>query len=256
MAMLEKKGQPNNQYALQAILGDKYKTLTPEQIQMVTKAAPINQFLPKGKTWEQYTPEQIQKMTSSIAVSNFLPAPKGNPVSLMPQVNAAPGTPNKSITTEPTQTQGGFDLGGMLGGIGNALSNPALLSMAVGTGLGLASGQLSPIQSLGAGAMGAQGILNQTREDDRLNAELQAKILAAKGFGTGVAPLSEYIEKAKKLYPNARPDQLTGLAQGLLEQDTTGKAINVQQTRSVFGKLGSGFLGTGIGGLTGVERVQ
>lgn len=175
-----------------------------------------------------------------------------------PQANAVEG-PVRGPQPQPTQ-QGGFDLGGMLGGIaggiGNALSNPALLSMAVGTGLGLASGQLSPIQSLGAGAMGAQGILNQTREDDRLNAELQAKILAAKGFGTGVAPLSEYIEKAKKLYPNARPDQLTGLAQGLLEQDTTGKAINVQQTRSVFGKLGSGFLGTGIGGLTGVERVQ
>lgn len=184
-----------------------------------------------------------------------------NPVSLFPSANAAPGTPNKSVTTAPAQPQG-FDLGGMLGGIaggiGNALSNPALLSMAVGTGLGLASGQLSPIQSLGAGAQGAQGILNQQREDDRINAELQAKILASKGFGTGTKPISEYLEMARKLYPNARPDQLTGLAQGLAQQDLTGTPVNVKQTRSLFGgKIGTGFLGTGqLGGITGVERTQ
>lgn len=208
------------------------------------------------KQKQALTPQQQALMTFGGGQAVGFDQPEG-PQSFFPSLNATEG-PVRGPQPQPTQ-QGGFDLGGMLGGVGKFFGeNPALLAGVVGTGLGLASGQLSPIQSLGAGAQGAQGILNQQREDDRINAELQAKILASKGFGTGTKPISEYLEMARKLYPNARPDQLTGLAQGLAQQDLTGTPVNVKQTRSLFGgKIGTGFLGTGqLGGITGVERTQ
>jgi hypothetical protein len=140
-----------------------------------------------------------------------------NPVSLFPSANAAPGTPNKSVTTGPAQPQGGFDLGGMLGGIaggiGNALKDPALLSMAVGTGLGLASGQLSPIQSLGAGAQGAQGILNQQREDELALRNKMWQMQLAKAQGGQPTSIDDLIKQGQTL--GYKGDDLTNYVQGI-----------------------------------------
>lgn len=139
-----------------------------------------------------------------------------NPVSLFPSANAAPGTPNKSVTTAPAQPQG-FDLGGMLGGIaggiGNALKDPALLSMAVGTGLGLASGQLSPIQSLGAGAQGAQGILNQQREDELALRNKLWQMQLAKAQGGQPTSIDDLIKQGQTL--GYKGDDLTNYVQGI-----------------------------------------
>jgi hypothetical protein len=150
-----------------------------------------------------------------------------NPVSLFPSANAAPGTPNKSVTTGPAQPQGGFDLGGMLGGIaggiGNALKDPALLSMAVGTGLGLASGQLSPIQSLGAGAQGAQGILNQQREDELALRNKMWQMQLAKAQGGQQPSVDDLIKQGQAL--GYKGDDLTNYTQGILSQKQTGKVF-------------------------------
>ena len=160
-----------------------------------------------------------------------------NPVSLFPSANAAPGTPNKSVTTAPAQPQG-FDLGGMLGGIaggiGNALKDPALLSMAVGTGLGLASGQLSPIQSLGAGA---QGILNQQREDELAlrNKQWQMELAMAQGGQPGGMSISDTIALAKASGIDQIKDPLE--KQKALNLIRQGKAYNVTKQ--------GGFLGLG-----------
>lgn len=135
-----------------------------------------------------------------------------NPVSLFPSANAAPGTPNKSVTTAP-QTQGGFDLGGLLGGIGNALKDPALLAGVVGTGLGLASGQLSPIQSLGAGAQGAQGILNQQREDELALRNKLWQMQLAKAQGGQPTSIDDLIKQGQTL--GYKGDDLTNYVQGI-----------------------------------------
>lgn len=136
-----------------------------------------------------------------------------NPVSMFPSANAAPGTPNKSVTTAPAQPQGDF-LGGLLGGIGNAFKDPALLSMAVGTGLGLASGQLSPIQSMGAGAMGAQGILNQQREDELALRNKQWQMQLARAQGGQPTSIEDLLKQGQML--GLKGDQLSAYAQGIL----------------------------------------
>lgn len=142
-------------------------------------------------------------------------------IDLFPSANAAPGTPNKSITTEPSPQ--GFDLGGMLGGIaggiGNAFKDPALISMAVGTGLGLASGQLSPIQSLGAGAQGAQGILNQQREDELNLRNKQWQMQLARAQGGKPTSIEDYLKQGQML--GLKGDQLSQYAQGMI----SGKAF-------------------------------
>lgn len=169
-----------------------------------------------------------------------------NPVSLFPSANAAPGTPNKSVTTGPAQPQGGFDLGGMLGGIaggiGNALKDPALLSMAVGTGLGLASGQLSPIQSLGAGAQGAQGILNQQREDELAlrNKQWQMELAMAQGGQPSGMSISDTIALAKATGIDKITDPLE--KQKALNAIRQGKAYSTTPT-GVLGSYTPGFLG-------------
>lgn len=166
--------------------------------------------------------------------------------SLFPPVNAAPGTPNKSVTTGPAQPQGGFDLGGMLGGIaggiGNALKDPALLSMAVGTGLGLASGQLSPIQSLGAGAQGAQGILNQQREDELAlrNKQWQMELAMAQGGRPTGMSISDTIALAKVTGIDKITDPIE--KQKALNAIRQGKAYSTTPT-GVLGSYTPGFLG-------------
>jgi len=157
-----------------------------------------------------------------------------NPVSLFPSANAAPGTPNKSVTTGPAQPQGGFDLGGMLGGIaggiGNALKDPALLSMAVGTGLGLASGQLSPIQSLGAGAQGAQGILNQQREDELALRNKMWQMQLAKAQGGQPTSIEDLLKQGKML--GLENEQLSNYTQGIIGKQ---KFTGIEKKGQIFG---------------------
>lgn len=160
--------------------------------------------------------------------------------------NAAPGTPNKSVTTGPTQ-QGGFDLGGLLGGIaggiGNAFQDPALLSMAVGTGLGLASGQLSPIQSMGAGAMGAQGILNQQREDELAlrNKQWQMELAMAQGGQPSGLSISDTIALAKAGGLDQIKDPIE--RQKALNAVRQGKAFDVNRNLRSYIPLVGGLLG-------------
>lgn len=156
-----------------------------------------------------------------------------NPVSLFPSANAAPGTPNKSVTTAP-QTQGGFDLGGMLGGIaggiGNAFKDPALLAGVVGTGLGLASGQLSPIQALGSGAMGAQGILNQQREDELALRNKMWQMQLAKAQGGQPTSIEDLLKQGKML--GLENEQLSNYTQGILNKQ---KFTGIQKKGQIFG---------------------
>lgn len=180
------------------------------------------------KQKQALTPQQQALMTFGGGQAVGFDQPQ-NPVSLFPSANAAPGTPNKSVTTAPAQPQGDF-LGGLLGGIGNALKDPALLAGVVGTGLGLASGQLSPIQSLGAGAQGAQGILNQQREDELALRNKMWQMQLAKAQGGQPTSIEDLLKQGKML--GLENEQLSNYTQGILNKQ---KFTGIQKKGQIFG---------------------
>lgn len=135
--------------------------------------------------------------------------------------------------------------GGFLGGVGNFLggifSNPAAIAMATGTGLGLLSGQLSPIQSLGAGAQGANPILAQQQAS--LEAEKQRQVqLQMAALQKPLVQQGPSAEDLFKLYgldkSNLSPEQ----RQRAFGQILKGQTVQTERT-GIFGGMTPGWLG-------------
>lgn len=144
---------------------------------------------------------------------------------------------NRTRPAPSVQNQSQAQDGGFLGGVGNflggILNNPAAIAMATGTGLGLLSGQLSPIQSLGAGAQGANPILAQQQasleaEKER-TARLQMTALQKPLVQQG--PSAEEIFKLYGLDKGNLSPQERELALG---QIVKGQQVTVQPKRGIL----------------------
>lgn len=195
------------------------------------KAQPLVNAKDVIKQKQGLTPKEQAYLTFGGGQAVGFDQPEG-PQSFFPSLNATEG-PVRGPQPQ-AQPQGGFDLGGMLGGIaggiGKAFQDPALLAMTVGTGLGLASGQLSPIQSLGAGAQGAQGILNQQREDELALRNKMWQMQLAKAQGGQPTSIEDLLKQGKML--GLENEQLSNYTQGILNKQ---KFTGIQKKGQIFG---------------------